>query len=145
MKKFKFPLQSVLKVRSLHKKVAERELAVTLSRVNHNRDLLERNEEEYAETFRMLHQPSGNPAFWSDLSLRYQESLRLKKVQLEEERTKLAEKLEGEKKTLTRKMRDEMVIEKLRDHQKAEHKVLAEAEIQREIEEIDILKRGNPQ
>jgi len=144
MKKFKFPLESVLKVRTLHKKVAERALAVTQSRLNHNSRELERNEEAYAETFRLMHQPKGDQRQWYDLSLRYLEGLRARRERLEVEREKLAEKLEGEKKALTRKLREEMVMEKLKEHEKAEHLRLADAEMQAEIEEIDILKRGNP-
>lgn len=143
MKKFKFPLESVLKVRNLHKKVAERELAVTQSRLNHKNEEIERNEEAYAETFRMMQSRQGNRAFFYDLALRYQEGLRKRAEQLHEEREKLSEKLEVEKKTLTRKMREEMVMEKLKEHQKQEHMRLADAEMQAEIEEIDILKRGN--
>lgn len=143
MKKFKFSMESVLKVRTLHKKIAERELATTQSRLNHNRIEQEKNQEAYADTFRLMQQSDTHHAFWSQLALRYQQGLLIQREQLQDEQDKLIEKLEGEKKALTRKMREEMVMEKLKDYQEQEHKRLADAEEQAEIEEIDVLKRGN--
>lgn len=143
MKKFKFGLESVLKVRNIHKKLAEREVALTQSRINANQRQLEQNQEAYTETFRMMHPSDGHNPFWADLALRYQAGLKARGEQLEAEKKELQERLEGDKVALTRKMKEEMVMEKLKELKRAEHQILADAEVQAEIEELDILKRGN--
>lgn len=142
MKKFKFRLENVLKVRNLHKKLAEREVAVTQSRLAANKRQIEQNQEAYAETFRMMHPNDGHNPFWADLALRYQAGLKARAVQLAEEQDILKERLEGDKVALTRKLKEEMVMEKLKELKRAEYQAEADAAQQAEIEELDILKRG---
>ncbi len=144
MKKFRFQLQSVLEVRGLHKTLAERQVAATQNRISHNQDELERNQDAYGESFHMLQRPDVNHAFMGELTRRYQQSLLQRREQLEQERAKLEERLEGEKKTLTRRMRDEKVLEKFKEQKQAEHQRQADLELQAEIEELHLLRRGNP-
>lgn len=145
MKKFKFSLESVLEVRGLHKTLAERQLAATQSRINHNEEDLQQNRDAYNETFHTLSRPDINHAFLGELTRNYQQSLLHKREQLESERQRLNERLEGEKKALTRRMREEKVLEKLKEQKQVEHLRLADQERQNEIEEIYLLRRGNPQ
>ncbi len=144
MKKFQFSLQSVLEVRGLHKNLAERQVAATQNRISHNQEALERNREAYSESFQLLHRPDVNHAFMAELAGRYQQNLLHRRDQLEQERTKLVDRLEGEKRTLTRCMREEKVLEKLKEQKQVEHQLQADQELQAEIEELHLLRRGNP-
>ncbi len=143
MKKFKFKLESVQKVRGLHRKLAERELSVTQARLNKTDQELERTEEAYRHAFRFPAAQVENTAFWFQVANRYQAGLKYRKNELLESKAKLTDRLNAEKKALTRKMRDEMVLDKLEDYQKQEHQRVVDAEEQLEIEELDLLKRGS--
>lgn len=142
MKKFKFRLENVLKVRNLHKKLAERQMAETQVRVNKNQEALDETKEAYYKSFHTMSSRTDNFAFWNAITSRYQEALVNRAEELVEKQSELDEKLAVEKNELARRMQDEMVIEKLKEYQKAEHLVQANAEEQLEIEEIDLLKRG---
>ena len=142
MKKFNFRLESVLKVRSLHKKMAERKLATTQAALHKTNEELEENQERYRQSFEFLSQQTENVAFWHDVTVQYQRVLFEKQNDLETKQKKLTGKLDLAKKNLSRKLKDEMVIEKLKEYQKQEHQMEAEGEAQKEMEEIDILKRG---
>lgn len=143
MKKFKFGMESVLKVRSLHKKLAEREVALTQSQLNRAETDLENNREAWKESFSNTSRTAENPAFWYQVNQQWQTQLEQRKKDLEAQKDKLQERLGVEKKKLTRRVRDEMVMEKLKEHQKQEYLREVDQAEQQEIEEIDILKRGN--
>lgn len=144
MKKFRFTLQSVLEVRGLHKNLAERQVAATQNRISHNQEEIERNREAYGESFQLIHRPDVNHAFMAELAGRYQQSLLHRRDQLQQERAKLEDRLEGEKRALTRRMREEKVLEKLKEQKQAEHLRQADQEQQAETEELHLLRRGNP-
>ncbi|MDJ0838070.1 MAG: hypothetical protein QNK37_16260 [Acidobacteriota bacterium] len=143
MKKFKFRLESVLKVRALHKKLAERDLAATQHKVNRNTRELEGVRDAYAQSFAAQVYDAANPAYLNEVLLHYRKGLKAREEVLAERQKELNEKLESEKKILTRRMRDEMVMDKLKDHQKQEYLRQVDLQEQSEIEEIDLLKRGN--
>ena len=143
MKKFKFRLQSVLDVRSLHKKIAERDLAVTQSQLNRTDKEIEDNHEAWAQTFKP--QQTANQALWFSLANQYRDGLVKEREELEHRKVKLEEQVAVKKTTLTRKMRDEMVLQKLEEHQRTEYQREIEAKEQADIEEIDIMKRGSGQ
>ena len=140
MKKFKFRLQSVLDVRSLHKKIAERDLAVAQSQLNRTDKEIEENHDAWADTFKP--EPSANQALWFSLANQYRDGLIKEREELEKRKDKLEEQVSIKKTTLTRKMRDEMVLQKLEEHQRNEYMREIEAKEQADIEEIDIMKRG---
>lgn len=144
MKKFTFRLEPVLRVRALHKKLAEREVAHTLSRLAQTQEELEQNEENYRRSFQTNTQgaTSSTSMFW-EINHRYRNHLLTRRDQLNDRINALNEQLAAEKKKLTRKMKDEMVIEKLQEYQRQEHQRQLENTVQQEIEEIDLLKRGN--
>ena len=142
MKKFKFRLESVLKVRTLHKRLAERDLAETQSHINRNREEMHKVEHAVEQSYRQDLNSAANPAFMQEVVFRHRRGLEQRKLQLEEKQRELDEELEGRKKVLTARMRDEMVMEKLEEYQKQEYLREADAVQQAEMEEIDILKRG---
>jgi flagellar export protein FliJ len=144
MKKFSFRLQSVLEVRTLHKKLAERELAQTRSRISRNNQELEENQHAYRQSFETskADNPAVNAAFWLDANQRYRASLEARREVLEERKKELTQQLEADQVKLTRKMKEEMVIQKLEEYQRTEHQREVESALQQEIEEIDLLKRG---
>ena len=142
MKKFKFRLESVLKVRQLRKKIAEREVALTQSKITKTDKDIKETDDAWTQSFRIPDDGAVNMAFWSQINNHYRNGLEARKAQLEERKDKLNEQLDVEKKKLTRRMSDEMVMDKLKEYQKQEHLKEAEAEEQANIEEIDLLKRG---
>ncbi len=143
MKKFQFPLESVLKVRTLHKRMAERDVAATRARLERVREEIERTREAYRQSFHIDAAREANPAFTVAVVTRYREGLMAREQQLLEQHRQLTDTLSGQTKALTRRMKDEMVIAKLEEHQRLEHQRQAEHAEQAEIEEIDLLKRGN--
>ena len=143
MKKFDFRLESVLKVRGLHKKMAEREVAIARAKVNKNQQELEQTKEEFDRSFHFLAGQDANLHFWHQLTSNYQANLKKRETELIERREELKEKLEVEKKNLSRRMKEEKAIEKLKDYQQQVHQEEVERTFQKEIEEIDLLKRGN--
>ena len=143
MKKFDFRLENVLKVRGLHKKMAEREVAIARAKVNKNQQELEQTKEEFDSSFHFLARQDANLHFWHQLTSNYQANLKKREAELIERREELKEKLETEKKNLSRRMKEEKAIEKLKDYQKQVHQEEVERTFQKEIEEIDLLKRGN--
>ena len=142
MKKYKFKLENVLKVRNLHKKMAERDLAQTRAKEAHNQRELDNTRENLKESYEFLNADLHNLSFWSDVTFRYQNGLRKRESELEEQKTKIQEQLEKDQSQLRRRQRDEHVIEKLKEYDQQEFYRQADLEEQREIEEIDLLKRG---
>lgn len=49
MKRFHFPLEGLLRIRDLHQKRVMQEMAVVMERVNAQREIVDRAEQEYAE------------------------------------------------------------------------------------------------
>lgn len=143
MKKYKFKLENVLKVRNLHQKLAERDLASTQVRKNHNQREQERTQEDLNRSFEFLHQDANNLPFWNDVTQRYQASLRRRQVELKDQEQKIEEQLEKDKTALRRRQRDVKVMDKLKEYDLAAYLRFVDQETQKEIEEIDILKRGN--
>lgn len=143
MKKYKFKLENVLKVRNLHQKIAERDLAATQTRKNHNQQEQERTQEDFNRSFSFLHQDAHNLPFWNDVNQRYQASLRKRQDELKEQESKIEEQLEKDKTLLRRRQRDVKVIDKLKEYDQSNYLRFVDQETQKEIEEIDILKRGN--
>ncbi len=143
MKKFKFRLESVLKVRNLHKKQAERDVALTQSQLNRTDADLKNNQEAWRESFANMPRETENLAFWHQVNQQWQGRLQQRKKDLEEQKGKLEDRLSVEKMKLTRRVRDEMVMDKLKEYQKQEYLREADSVEQQEIEEIDLLKRGH--
>lgn len=143
MKKYKFKLENVLKVRNLHQKMAERDLAATQVRKNHNQNEQERTQEDLNRSFAFLHQDSSNLPFWNEVTQRYQHSLRQRQEELKEQEQKIDDQLEKDKTLLRRRQRDVKVMDKLKEYDQAAYLRFIDQETQKEIEEIDILKRGN--
>jgi len=143
MKKFKFRLESVLKVRALHKKQAERDVALAQSQLNRTETDLKHNHEAWRESFNNVSRNNESPAFWYQVNQQWQGQLVKRQKELEEQKSKLKERLDVEKKKLTRRLRDEMVMDKLKEYKKQEYLREADSAEQQEIEEIDLLKRGN--
>ncbi len=143
MKKFDFRLKSVLKVRGLYKRLAERDLATTKANVVRNEQELENIQDAYHESFNFLNNQSEHSAFWHEVTRRYQTHLQEQQHSLEEQKQKLKEQMAVEKTVLSRRMREERVIEKLKEYQQQEHKLAVDSEDQKRIEEMDILKRGS--
>jgi len=141
MKKFVFPLQSVLKVRGLRKRLAERDVAETRARLDQNKRQLEGVREAYRASF-VVDTDGTNPAFMTEVTNRYRQGLQNREQQLLEREQELTDTLEGQMRALTKRLEDEMVIAKLEERQRQEHLRRADAEEQAEIEEIDLLKRG---
>jgi len=142
MKKFKFPLENVLKVRTLHKKMAERETAATQNQLLHTERQIDECRQAYERSFHPLPGQGRNMAFWHEVAANYQQGLRARAEQLAGQKAKLEERLAVQKKALRRKLRDERALENLKDRQRREHETQAALEEQREIEELDLLKRG---
>jgi len=140
MKKFSFRLQSVLDVRTLRKRMAERDVAATRAALERNSEDLEGVRQAYRDSFRQ--EASRNTAFTVAVAMRFRQSLQDREQQLLQKRQQLTETLKGQVANLTRRTKDEMVIAKLEEHQRQEHRRLADQVEQAEIEEIDILKRG---
>jgi len=142
MKKFDFRLESVLKVRALRKKMAEREVAQTQASLNKADRELENVRQAYAGSFGLNLFETPNPAFAAEVLQRYREDLKKRETRLDVQRQKINEKLTDEKKILTYRLKDEMVMDKLKDYQKQEYMREVDGIEQKEIEEIDLLKRG---
>ena len=137
MKKFKFRLENVLKVRAIHKKVAEREVSLTHARINKNQEEMQENEQALTDAYRLMAERDSAMPFWNDLTWRYQEGLERRREQLVEQHDELKERLAGDQAALTRRRKDEMVIEQLKEYKKQEHLAEALAEDQAQIEEIE--------
>lgn len=142
MKKFSFRLESVLKVRNLRKKVAERQVSLTQQRLNSLQQEIEHNEAAQVDAFQLFHVGGSQRAFWCEYAQAYQKKLAKEGSELAREQDRLLNKLEGEKRALTRRMKAELVISKLKDHQNQEHQTQVEAAFQAEVEEMDLLRRG---
>ncbi len=142
MKKFKFRLENVLKVRTLRKKIAEREAAATQNSLNHTEREIENCREAYAQSFEFRAAQRENVAFWHEVAARYQTALKTREQTLEDQKARLQAQLDAQKKQLRRTLKEERVLDNLKEHQRQEHQRESMAEEQREIEEIDILKRG---
>jgi hypothetical protein len=143
MKKYKFKLENVLKVRNLRQKMAERDLAATQVRKNRNQEEQQKTEEDLNRSFNFLHQDSQNLPFWNEVTMRYQNALRQRQGELKEQEQKIDEQLNKDKTVLQRRQRDVKVIDKLKEYDQAAYLRFIDQETQKEIEEIDILKRGN--
>lgn len=143
MKKYHFKLENVLKVRNLHQKMAERDLAATQVRKNHNQREQEQTQEDLNQSFNFLHQNSSNLPFWNEVTQRYQHALRQRQDELKKQEQKIDEQLEKEKTLLRRRQRDVKVMDKLKEYDQATYMRFIDQETQKEIEEIDILKRGH--
>lgn len=142
MKKFKFPLENVLKVRALHKKMAERQVALTKNKIQKCDESLAENRRAFDESFEFLNGKGENMAFWHEITSRYQQGLKNREQDLLEQKETLDHQLKNETKLLSKRMKDEKVIENLKEHAKAEHFREAELAEQKELEELDLLKRG---
>lgn len=142
MKKFSFSLESVLKVRGLHRQIAERDLAATRTKLNRIDEEITRVRQALQHSYATPESAAAHPNFHAGVIGRYREVLKKREEHLQEQRKQLQETLEVQKKTLTKRMKDEMVMENLKDHQRQDYMRMVDAAEQAEIEEIDLLKRG---
>jgi flagellar export protein FliJ len=141
VKRFSFQLESVLKIRSIRKKIAEKALSLTqskLNKVSEETDQVRLNREHSYH----FEPPRGDPVFWMDLCGRYREGLNIRESELRKKKEELTVHLQLEKKELIAKLKDEKVMSALKDTQYQAYMAEMERVEQKEIEEIDILKRG---
>ncbi|PIE91058.1 MAG: hypothetical protein CR997_02760 [Acidobacteria bacterium] len=141
MKKFKFKLQPVLNVRETRKKIAEKAVSVTQARLNKVDEEVKHIQSLKEQSF--FFQKKGTQlGFWMELCENYRTGLKHQESKLLEQKNKLQNRLKVEKKELISKLTDEKVLNTLREAKLNEYLVEAEKEEQKEIEELDILKRG---
>lgn len=143
MKKFQFRLESVLKVRGIHRKQAERDLAIAQARVTHTRRALDETRQAFEASFQTPCDPRINRHFWRQTADHYRTGLKQREETLRETLAKQEKELEIQRDNLALRMKEEKAMEKLKEYQKADHLAENEAQFQREIEELDLLKRGN--
>ncbi|CAM2009790.1 flagellar export protein FliJ [Acanthopleuribacter pedis] len=142
MKKFQFRLESVLKVRGIHRKQAERDLAIAQTRVTRTRQALEETQQDYQHSFLTPADPRINPHFWRQTAEHYREGLRQREAELTEQLAKQEKALEQQRENLALRMKEEKAMEKLKEGRRAGHQAEVDAQFQKEIEELDLLKRG---
>ena len=142
MKKFSFKLDSVLRVRETRKKIAEKAVSITQSRLNKVKDDMDEVNQKKEQSY-FFDTPGQEMLFWMGVCGDYRKGLKIEEKQLETQKQKLENKLQVEKKMLISKLRDEKVMTTLKEARQKEYMSEADKAEQREMEELDILKRGN--
>ncbi|MCB1053717.1 MAG: hypothetical protein KDC71_24145 [Acidobacteria bacterium] len=138
-KKFKFPLEQVLKVRSLRRKQCERELVVIRNQIHKTEQEIQYAKDQIRNSFSG---PTAMTQLWSHAAHTYRKDQEERIQDLYQTRKKLEKSEQETKAQLIQKMRDEKVMLQLKDKQKEAHQREVESQIQKEMEELDILKRG---
>lgn len=142
MKKFQFRLESVLKVRGIHRKQAERDLAIAQARVTRTRQALEETQRDFQNSFLTPADPRINPHFWRQTAAQYREGLKQRETELTQTLAEQEKALEQQRENLAVRMKEEKAMEKLKEYQRNDHQAEVNAHFQKEIEELDLLKRG---
>lgn len=142
MKKFSFRLESVLKVRETRKKLAEKAVSATQTRLNKVVDEVQSIDHKRQQSF-YFERPGDEMTFWMGVCDSFRKRLNIEKDQLEAQRQKLEQQLQVEKKKLLVKLREEKVMTTLKESQFQDYLREVDKAEQQEMEELDILKRGN--
>lgn len=141
-KRFVFKLEKVLKVRSIYKRLAEREVYSTKHALSRNADSLNQAQQDAVYGYQELQTDPSMMVSWSHQMHAYHQYLKVRKTQLESQREALNQQLKRDLAELNQKVRDEKVMEKLKERLHQRHVAETDAFFQKEIEELDLIKRG---
>jgi flagellar export protein FliJ len=142
MKRFAFRLEDVLKVRHLKKKLAQRQLMESQAMLQERLEEKLQVQDSYQQSFRTQIGQWSVQQFQSVLSA-YRSRLQSEEQALAAEIDTLSQRIQRERFDLGEKQKAEKVLETLREKQAAAHRSSEEKKEQREMEELELLKRGN--
>jgi flagellar FliJ protein len=138
-KKFHFTLQKVLDVRVGHRKQEERNLAMLRSQLHQLEGSQNQLRQEIAASFSLDPAQALN---WQHLGQHYRSDCAGQIARMERDRQALAKREIEVRQQLVNRSREEKILLRLRDRMQAEYQQeLGKAE-QKELEELDLLKRG---
>lgn len=141
MKKFSFQLESVLRVRETRKKIAEKVVSITQSRLNKVVEDVDQVRQKKEQSY-YFDAPGKEKLYWMGVCSSYRKGLNILETKLENQKSKLEEQLQIEKQRLIMKLREEKVMSTLKEAKFQEYISEVDKFEQKEMEELDILKRG---
>ena len=141
MRRFRFRLASVLRLRSQVERAARKELAAATAEVNTVQQQLDAAEQALADC--------ADQAARSDsvgqLARALEGGMRRHKWRLERQRKQAEQRLEGVRGDYTRKARELKTLQRLRDQEHEHWRLSAQRAEQAELDELAVLARGAEQ
>lgn len=143
MKRFRFPLEGLLKVRDLKQKQVMAEMAEVMQRVNEVRGIVEQSEQEYREEMERFSRSQGE-----DFSIdvyrtfdRYVNRLEDQKARAYERLEEMRPELEQMQAKLLEARREKRVVELLRERHLNRYKEELRRQERRELQELNQLRK----
>ncbi len=143
MKRFRFPLEGLLKVRDLKQKQVMAEMADVMQRVNEVRGIVEQSEQEYREEMERFSRSQGE-----DFSIdvyrtfdRYVNRLEDEKARAYERLEEMRPELEQMQAKLLEARREKRVVELLRERHLNRYKEELRRQERRELQELNQLRK----
>lgn len=143
MKRFRFPLEGLLKVRDLKQKQVMAEMADVMQRVNEVRGIVEQSEQEYREEMERFSRSQGE-----DFSIdvyrtfdRYVNRLEDQKARAYERLEEMRPELEQMQAKLLEARREKRVVELLRERHLNRYKEELRRQERRELQELNQLRK----
>lgn len=143
MKRFRFPLEGLLKVRDLKQKQVMAEMADITERVNNQRSIVERSEQEYRDEVERFAR-SQDEAFSIDIYRtfdRYIDRLEGEKARAHDRLEEMRPELERMQAKLLEARREKRVVELLRERHLNRYNEKVRREERRELQELNQLRK----
>lgn len=143
MKRFRFPLEGLLKVRDLKQKQVMAEMADIMERVNNQRSIVERSEQEYRDEMERFARSQGE-AFSIDMYRtfdRYIARLEDEKARAHDRLEEMRPELEQMQAKLLKARREKRVVELLRERHLNRYNEEVRREERRELQELNQLRK----
>ena len=143
MKRFRFPLEGLLKVRDLKQKQVMAEMADITERVNNQRGIVERSEQEYRDEMERFARSQGE-TFSIDMYRtfdRYIDRLEGEKARAHDRLEEMRPELERMQAKLLEARREKRVVELLRERHLNRYNEEVRREERRELQELNQLRK----
>ena len=143
MKRFRFPLEGLLKVRDLKQKQVMAEMAEITERVNNQRSIVERSEQEYRDGMEHFARSQGE-AFSIDMYRifnRYIDRLEGEKARAHDRLEEMRPELERMQAKLREARREKRVVELLRERHLNRYNEEVRRKERRELQELNQLRK----
>jgi flagellar protein FliJ len=143
-KKYKFKLESLLKIRQLKEKVEEIELAKISKEINHHKNLLNRYNDEINSMYAYYEEVTQNPDAIKTLQY-FPFSIDKKRLSIEEEELKIKElkiKYDEQIKKFNQARGETKIIQNMKEKDFLKHKKLINKKEEEDLEELFRIRKS---
>lgn len=143
MKRFKFPLEGLLRVRDLKQKQAMAEMAKVMERVNAQRHIVQQSEISYRNEMDSFSKSEEAFSIYRHQTFnRYIDRLEIEKSQAEQKLEDMQPELEVVQNKLIEARREKRVVELLKERYQERYKQALRKEERKELSELNQMRQG---